>query len=77
MRVRDLLAHIRGAPVTPAQTYRITVNSFLAEGADGFTTLTQGTQRSAGAQDIDAMLDYLKPPAERAPVPQPRVTRLP
>lgn len=74
-RVRDI--QLNGAAVAADQTYRVTVNSFLAEGGDGFATLRQGTERRGGAQDIDALLGHLKPPAERAPTPQPRVTRLP
>ena len=51
------------------QTYRITVNSFLADGGDGFSVLTQGTDRVGGAVDTDALERYfatapqLSPPA--------------
>ncbi len=68
---------LNGEPIVPTQTYRITVNSFLAEGGDGFVGLTEGTSRRGGAQDIHALLDYLKAPAERAPSEPPRITRLP
>lgn len=73
--VRDMRLH--GAPIVPGQAYRITVNSFLAEGGDGYTLLTKGTDRRGGPPDLDALLAYLLPPTERAPAPQARVTRVP
>ena len=63
-------------PVDPAKTYRVTVNSFLAEGGDGFDLLKDGTDRTGGGQDLDAVIAYLGE-SERAPVPSPRITRLP
>ncbi len=60
---------INGTPVVDSQTYRITVNSFLADGGDGFSVLTQGTDRVGGAVDTDALERYfatapqLSPPA--------------
>jgi 5'-nucleotidase len=73
-RVRDL--RIAGEPVRDRQDYRITVNSFLAEGGDGFALLKQGRDRVGGGQDIDALIAYLAA-GERSPVPTPRITRLP
>ena len=66
-----------GEPIDLNKRYRITVNSFLAEGGDGFVLLKQGADKKGGGQDLDALVDYLKPPAQRAPIPTPRVTRLP
>jgi 5'-nucleotidase len=43
----------------PARTYRVTVNSYLAGGGDGFTRLQEGTERVGGPQDIDALIAYL------------------
>jgi len=68
---------LNGAPVVPTQPYRITVNSFLAEGGDSFVLLAQGTDRRAGGLDLDALLAYLQTAAVREPSPQPRVTQLP
>jgi 5'-nucleotidase len=48
-----------GAPVTDEATYRVTMNSFLAAGGDGFTVFNQGTDVLGGAQDIDAFIDHL------------------
>jgi 5'-nucleotidase len=72
---RDLM--LRGEPIAAARSYRVTVNSFMAEGGDGFTVLKAGTDRRSGVQDLDALLAYLKAPAERAPIDAPRMTRKP
>ena len=62
---------LNGEEVVPATAYRVTVNSFMAEGGDGFITLQIGTARTGGGQDVDALLAHLK--TERAPSPAPRV----
>jgi 5'-nucleotidase len=49
-----------GVPVVPAQSYRITVNNFLAGGGDGFGVLTQGTDVLGGALDLDALEQHLQ-----------------
>jgi 5'-nucleotidase len=68
---------INGVPVDPAGTYRITVNSFLASGGDGFAILNEGTDRLGGAVDLDALEAYLTgTPGGVAPGPQDRITRL-
>jgi len=64
-RVRDL--RIDGQPVDPARDYRFTVNSFMAEGGDGFSLLQRGRQRLGGELDIDALTAFLK----TAPSPDP------
>ena len=50
---------INGTPVDPAVSYRITVNNFLADGGDGFTQLTAGTNRVLGIDDLQALTEYL------------------
>ena len=68
---------LNGLPVDPAKSYRVTVNSFLADGGDGFTVLRDGTDRVGGGVDLDAFNAYL---TSRSPVTAPtpnRVTRLP
>ena len=50
---------IDGKVVDPATKYRITVNSFLADGGDSFLELAKGTERLGGAVDIDALEKYL------------------
>jgi 5'-nucleotidase len=68
---------INGAPVDPNATYRITVNSFLADGGDNFSVLKQGTNRLGGAVDTDALEAYFKAFSPVAPGPQNRITVVP
>lgn len=67
-----------GTPLDPAAGYRITVNSFLADGGDQFYVLRDGTGRLGGAQDLDALEAYFAAnPAGVAPGPQDRIVLLP
>ncbi|MFC6592544.1 bifunctional metallophosphatase/5'-nucleotidase [Deinococcus lacus] len=66
---------LNGQPIDPAAAYRVTVNSFLADGGDNFTVLREGKDRLGGALDIDAFQNYLKA-APVKPGPQNRITRL-
>ena len=47
---------IDGVEVTPTDSFRVTMNSFLAAGGDGFTVFNEGTEALGGAQDIDALV---------------------
>ena len=67
---------IAGVAVDPAASYRITVNSFLAEGGDKFTVLAAGTDRLGGAVDTDALEDYVAPSLTGAPVAPPALDRI-
>jgi 5'-nucleotidase len=49
---------VNGVQVQPADTFRVTMNNFLAFGGDGFTVFNQGTNALGGAQDIDAFVAY-------------------
>ena len=73
-RVRDMM--LDGMPIEPGRNYRVTVNSFMAEGGDGFVLLKDGTNRTGGGQDLDAIVAYLGS-ATRIPVAEPRINRLP
>jgi 5'-nucleotidase len=55
----ETLVDAAGNVVAPAREWRVTVNSFLAAGGDGFSVLTQGRAPLGGAQDIDALVAYL------------------
>jgi 5'-nucleotidase len=57
-RVQDL--RLDGQPLLPAVEVRFTVNSFMAEGGDGFVLLKSGRNRLGGAQDVDALAEWLK-----------------
>jgi 5'-nucleotidase len=49
---------VNGVEVTPADSFRVTMNNFLAAGGDGFTVFNEGTAALGGAQDIDAFVQY-------------------
>jgi 5'-nucleotidase len=67
---------LNGNALVLTNTYRVTVNSFLAEGGDGFTTLVAGTNRLGGAQDIDALVAYFAANRPYSPVTAARIARL-
>ena len=66
---------VNGAPLNLAASYRVTVNSFLADGGDGFAVLKDGTDRLGGAVDTDAFEDYLQAaePTGVSPAPRDRI----
>jgi 5'-nucleotidase len=73
---------VDGQPVQPERTYRVTVNSFMADGGDNFSELTRATERlDTGLNDLDALMAYLKArdlagdPVGRSE-PDGRITRL-
>jgi len=68
---------INGAPVDPAAEYRVTVNSFLADGGDNFLVLREGTDRLGGAVDLDALEGLFQANGVVNPGPQNRITLLP
>jgi 5'-nucleotidase len=68
---------INGVPVDPNGSYRVTVNSFLADGGDRFTILTEGTDRLGGEVDTDALEKYFQANSPVAPGPQNRIVLLP
>jgi 5'-nucleotidase len=47
---------VAGVEVAPTDSFRVTMNSFLAAGGDGFTVFNEGTDALGGAQDIDALV---------------------
>jgi 5'-nucleotidase len=67
---------IGGTAVDPASSYRITVNSFLADGGDRFTVLRQGTDRVGGAVDTDALEAYIAPSLSGSPIAPPALDRI-
>ncbi len=73
-RVTDM--RLNGNAIGLTTTYRVTVNSFLADGGDGFTALLAGTNRLGGAQDIDALIAFLAANRPFAPTTVARITRL-
>jgi len=74
-RVSGLSLH--GTPIDPAASYRVTCNDLLANGGDGFTKLTAGTQRTvAPGFDVDALVAYLGAGGPVAPGPQDRIVKI-
>ena len=63
--------------MNPSSSYRVTMNSFLADGGDGFTVFTQCTNQLGGEVDLDALVRYFMAHSPIAPPPLNRITRLP
>ena len=71
-RVQQL--QLGGVAVQPQGRYRVTVNSFLADGGDGYTLLRGGRDRLTGPQDVDALVQWLQQAdTPLAPEPMPRI----
>ena len=68
---------LNGLPISPGTNYRVTVNSFMAEGGDNYVVLRDGTQRLGGDVDLDALERYFAAEGTVAPGPQNRITRVP
>jgi 5'-nucleotidase len=68
---------INGVTVDPGASYRVTVNSFLADGGDNFLVLVEGTERLGGDVDTDAFEKYMAANSPLAPGPQDRITLVP
>jgi 5'-nucleotidase len=68
---------LNGIEIDPAANYRVTVNSFLADGGDSFPVLTQGTDRLGGDVDTDAFEKYFIANSPVPPGPQNRITQIP
>ncbi len=51
---------IAGIPIASDSEYRITVNSYLADGGDNFAVLKEGRDRIVGELDIEALEAYFK-----------------
>lgn len=60
--VGQKVAEVRfnNAPIDRAATYTVTVNSFLADGGDGFRVLREGRNRVGGPLDLDALVQYIQ-----------------
>ena len=55
----EILVDATGTVRNPSKSYRVTVNTFMADGGDGYSTLIKGNNRVGGAQDIDALTAYM------------------
>jgi 5'-nucleotidase len=75
-RIDPASIQLDGVTLDPAANYRVTVNSFLADGGDNYTVLREGTNRLGGDVDLDALEKYFQAHSPVAPGPQNRITRL-
>ncbi len=65
-----------GAPIVPTQDYRVSINSFMAAGGDGFTVFTKGRDAVVGAIDVDAAVKYFAANSPLQPPLSGRVTAI-
>ncbi len=68
---------LNGVPLDMNASYRVTMNSFLADGGDGFSAFTLGTDPLGGAVDTDALEAYFQTHSPVPPGPQNRITVVP
>lgn len=68
---------LNGTPIDPAADYRVTMNSFLATGGDGFSVFNLGRDQVGGDVDIDALEAYVADESPVAPGLANRITQLP
>lgn len=70
---RVLAADVKvgGAPIDPAKTYRVVVNSIVADATTGYPQVAAGADPRGAGVDLDALVSYFKshspvdPPGER------------
>lgn len=69
---------LNGVPLDPSATYMVTVNNFLADGGDNFTTFATITApRLDGGNDLQALINYLGAFSPVSPPSTDRVNELP
>ncbi|MGZ6130776.1 MAG: bifunctional metallophosphatase/5'-nucleotidase [Myxococcaceae bacterium] len=71
---------VDGHPLAADARLRVTVNSFLASGGDGFSVFADGADRVGGPPDLEALVEYLRPTLDGTPLPKPsapRITQVP
>lgn len=76
-RVDPKTIKLNGKVLDPKATYRVTVNSFLASGGDGFKTFKAGKDIVGGRVDLDVLVDYFKKYSPIKPSARGRITKLP
>ena len=67
---------LNGAVVGSSTQYRVTMNSFLADGGDNFPVFRDGTNKLGGEVDTDALAAYFAANSPVAPGPQNRIIRV-
>lgn len=51
---------LNGAPIDPGATYRLTTNSFLADGGDSIAEFAKGRDKVVGQTDVSALEEWVK-----------------
>jgi len=67
---------LNGGAIDPAATYRVTTNSFLSGGGDGFTGLARKREAVVGMPDIEAFELWLKAVSVRSVPVEQRVAKV-
>ena len=67
---------LNGVTINPTTQYRVTMNSFLADGGDNFAAFREGTNTLGGEVDTDAIVAYFAAKSPVAPGPQNRIIRV-
>jgi 5'-nucleotidase len=65
-----------GQPLRADAKYRVTINSFNAEGGDGLSVFREGRERTIGALSRDALIRYLEQHSPLGPAQDRRIRRL-
>ena len=68
-------ATLNGQPIIADQQYRVTMNSFLAGGGDGFSVFADGRDTQVSGQDVDALEAYLSGSTPITPPATDRIVR--
>jgi 5'-nucleotidase len=73
IEVSDMM--LDGEPIELDETYKVTVNNFIADGGDNFTVFKEidPSLRVGGGEDLDALIGYL---GEESPVAPPGTDRV-
>jgi 5'-nucleotidase len=67
---------LNGVPLEPQQTYRVTVNNFMAGGGDNFALLREGRDAQDGDIDLEVAQRYLRAAGLLHAPPPGRIQRL-
>ncbi|RBA24304.1 bifunctional metallophosphatase/5'-nucleotidase [Herminiimonas fonticola] len=67
---------LHGVPIVDKAIYRVTINSYLANGGDQFSLFNKGEHISGGAIDVDALEAYLRSHSPMTPPATNRITRI-
>jgi 5'-nucleotidase len=75
-RVPNSSVTLNGNPIVDTTSYRVEMNSFLADGGDGFSVFRQCTNQLGGEVDLDALVRYFMAHSPISAPTENRITRL-